>query len=60
MKEVIHLNVNQYQKKMNGFNDEKVIQISCGYWHLMALTESGSAFSWGYNSSGQLGVSKKV
>jgi alpha-tubulin suppressor-like RCC1 family protein len=41
--------------KLNGFNDEKVIQISCGSSHSMALTESGRVFSWGYNGFGQLG-----
>jgi alpha-tubulin suppressor-like RCC1 family protein len=40
---------------VSGFNDEKVIQISCGKWHSMALTESGRVFSWGSNKSGQLG-----
>jgi alpha-tubulin suppressor-like RCC1 family protein len=40
--------------KVNGFNDEKVIMISCGYCHSMALTESGRVFSWGDNSDGQL------
>jgi alpha-tubulin suppressor-like RCC1 family protein len=41
--------------KVNGLNGEKVIQISCGYYHSMALTESGRVFSWGNNESGQLG-----
>ncbi len=48
---------NKYQLipiKVNGFNDEKVIQISCGKWHSMALTESGRIFSWGSNKSRQL------
>jgi RCC1 and BTB domain-containing protein len=43
--------------KVNGFNDEKVVMISCGSLHSMALTESGLVFSWGNNSSGQLGHS---
>jgi alpha-tubulin suppressor-like RCC1 family protein len=42
--------------KVNGFNEEKVIQISCGGYHSMALTESGRVFSWGRNISGQLGL----
>jgi hypothetical protein len=41
--------------KVNGFNDEKVVMISCGYWHSMALTESGRVFSWGFNQCKQLG-----
>jgi alpha-tubulin suppressor-like RCC1 family protein len=44
--------------KVNGFNDEKVIQISCGLCHSMALTESGRVFSWGNNRFGQLGRNK--
>jgi hypothetical protein len=49
---------NQYQYKpikVNGFNDEKTVMISCGAHHSMALTESGIVFSWGRNDDGQLG-----
>jgi hypothetical protein len=41
--------------KLDCFNNEKVVMISCGVWHSMALTECGHVFSWGYNNSGQLG-----
>ncbi|XP_062503538.1 probable E3 ubiquitin-protein ligase HERC4 [Corticium candelabrum] len=34
-----------------------VIRISTGGWHSLALTDLGSVYSWGWNSSGQLGVS---
>ncbi len=37
------------QVKVNAFNDEKVVVISCDGWHSMALTESGRVYSWGYN-----------
>jgi alpha-tubulin suppressor-like RCC1 family protein len=44
--------------KLNGFNDEKLIQIWLnalnGYLHWMALTKRGRVFSWGYNECGQL------
>jgi hypothetical protein len=40
--------------KVNGFK-EKVIMISCGGLHSMALTESGRVFSWGRNDCGHLG-----
>jgi hypothetical protein len=46
--------------KLNDFNDEKVVMISCGGWHSMALTESGRVFSWGYNSIGQLGQGNTI
>ncbi len=42
--------------KVNSFNDEKPVMISRGAHHSMAFTESGSVFSWGCNSSGQLGT----
>jgi hypothetical protein len=42
--------------KVNGFDNEKVVMISCGYWHSLALTESGRVFGWGLNSDGQLGT----
>jgi hypothetical protein len=48
-------NIYQYKPiKVNGFNNKKLVMISCGAHHSMALTESGSVFSWGCNSSGQL------
>jgi alpha-tubulin suppressor-like RCC1 family protein len=40
---------------LNGFRDEKVIMISCGAYHSIALTKSGRVFSWGCNEFGQLG-----
>ncbi len=42
--------------KMKGFNNERVVMISCGLWHSMALTESGRVYSWGRNDCGQLGI----
>ncbi len=42
--------------KVNGFNNEKVVMISYGFWYSTALTESGRVFSWGNNSYGQLGL----
>jgi alpha-tubulin suppressor-like RCC1 family protein len=42
--------------KVNGFDNEIVIEISCGLRHCMALTKSGRVYSWGSNECGQLGV----
>ncbi|KAB1210505.1 Ultraviolet-B receptor UVR8 [Morella rubra] len=39
----------QHQKK------EKVIQISCGWRHTLAVTERQNVFSWGRGTNGQLG-----
>jgi tRNA A-37 threonylcarbamoyl transferase component Bud32 len=46
--------------KVNGFSDERVIMISCGGWHSLALTESGCVYSWGYNECGQLGIGNTI
>jgi alpha-tubulin suppressor-like RCC1 family protein len=42
--------------KVKGFNNERVVMISCGSEHSMALTEFGHVYSWGYNEWGQLGI----
>jgi alpha-tubulin suppressor-like RCC1 family protein len=42
--------------KVNGFNNERVVMISCGWYYSMALTECGNVYSWGYNDCGQLGI----
>jgi hypothetical protein len=38
------------------FKNEKIVRISCGFGHSLALTESGRIFGWGSNGLGQLGV----
>ena len=35
---------------------DKVINLSLGFEHAMALTSTGRIFSWGYNEFGQLGI----
>ncbi|KAF5898054.1 putative E3 ubiquitin-protein ligase HERC4, partial [Clarias magur] len=35
-----------------------VIQVACGNQHFMALTNDGQLFTWGQNTSGQLGLGK--
>jgi alpha-tubulin suppressor-like RCC1 family protein len=46
--------------KVKGFNNERVVMISCGYFHSMALTECGHVYSWGDNKCGQLGIGNTV
>jgi hypothetical protein len=46
--------------KVKGFNNEKVVMISCGWSHSMALTECGNVYSWGRNNFGQLGIGNTV
>jgi hypothetical protein len=41
--------------KLNCFENEKIIDISCGFEHSLALTQNGLVFSWGSNLFGQLG-----
>ncbi len=38
------------------FENEKIVMISCGVWHSLALTKSGRIFGWGSNRYGQLDV----
>jgi alpha-tubulin suppressor-like RCC1 family protein/thiamine kinase-like enzyme len=42
--------------KLNAFNEQRIRAISCGSQHSLVLTESGIVYSWGFNSSGQLGI----
>ncbi|GMT31657.1 hypothetical protein PFISCL1PPCAC_22954 [Pristionchus fissidentatus] len=39
---------------------QRVKQVACGAYHSAALTESGELFTWGLNSSGQLGLGSNV
>ncbi|XP_066534384.1 E3 ubiquitin-protein ligase HERC2-like [Hoplias malabaricus] len=42
-------------KELSGMD---VIQVACGDQHCMALTYDGQLFTWGQNSSGQLGLGR--
>lgn len=39
--------------------DEKVVDISCGYYHTVAITDKGKLVTWGRNDYGQLGIGSK-
>jgi alpha-tubulin suppressor-like RCC1 family protein len=41
---------------LNAFNNEKIIEISRGFHHSMALTDCDHVYSWGDNDCGQLGL----
>ncbi|MED6220789.1 Ultraviolet-B receptor uvr8 [Stylosanthes scabra] len=40
--------------------DQKVIQISCGWRHTIAVTEKQNVYSWGRGTNGQLGHGETV
>uniref|UniRef100_I3MQB1 HECT and RLD domain containing E3 ubiquitin protein ligase family member 6 n=1 Tax=Ictidomys tridecemlineatus TaxID=43179 RepID=I3MQB1_ICTTR len=48
--------INFIPKKINALADIKIIQVSCGHYHSLALSKDGQVFSWGKNSHGQLGL----
>ncbi|KAF5480549.1 hypothetical protein F2P56_001289 [Juglans regia] len=41
-------------------HEQRVIQISCGWRHTLALTEGQNVFSWGRGTNGQLGHQESV
>ncbi|KAF1335389.1 Regulator of chromosome condensation, partial [Globisporangium splendens] len=42
--------------RVEGFGDEKVVQVACGAFHSAAVTEVGSVYIWGKEDYGMLGV----
>uniref|UniRef100_A0A8D0GY77 RCC1-like domain-containing protein n=1 Tax=Sphenodon punctatus TaxID=8508 RepID=A0A8D0GY77_SPHPU len=46
-------------KKIDGISTLRVIQVTCGHYHSLALAQDGRVFSWGQNSHGQLGIGKE-
>ncbi|XP_069341458.1 probable E3 ubiquitin-protein ligase HERC6 isoform X1 [Eulemur rufifrons] len=46
-------------KKITTLTGIKIIQVSCGHYHSLALSKDSQVFSWGKNSHGQLGLGKE-
>lgn len=44
----------EIQIVINGYK-QRIIQISCGFFHSMCLTEQHQVFSWGNGGNGRLG-----
>lgn len=38
-----------------GFTWQKIVQISCGWRHTIAVTDKNNVYSWGRGTNGQLG-----
>ncbi|XP_053317578.1 probable E3 ubiquitin-protein ligase HERC6 [Spea bombifrons] len=51
---------NPIPKRITGLSNIKILQISCGDYHSIVLTEDGRVFSWGQNNAGQLGLGKQT
>jgi alpha-tubulin suppressor-like RCC1 family protein len=41
--------------KADGQPLTNIIQVAAGYWHALALDQSGQVWAWGHNNRGQLG-----
>ncbi|XP_069599640.1 probable E3 ubiquitin-protein ligase HERC3 isoform X2 [Ranitomeya imitator] len=42
------------------FNQQKILQVSCGNQHCLAISDDGQLFSWGQNTHGQLGLGQGI
>uniref|UniRef100_A0A2K5S1T3 HECT and RLD domain containing E3 ubiquitin protein ligase family member 6 n=1 Tax=Cebus imitator TaxID=2715852 RepID=A0A2K5S1T3_CEBIM len=51
--------INFTPKKITALTGIKIIQVSCGHYHSLALSKDSQVFSWGKNSHGQLGLGKE-
>ncbi|XP_021728032.1 ultraviolet-B receptor UVR8-like [Chenopodium quinoa] len=48
--------VGGWQPRLNSYlEDMRIVQIACGGYHSLALTEGGKVLSWGHGGHGQLG-----
>uniref|UniRef100_A0A1L8DT79 Putative hect e3 ubiquitin ligase n=1 Tax=Nyssomyia neivai TaxID=330878 RepID=A0A1L8DT79_9DIPT len=45
---------------VRSLSTKNIVQIVCGHFHCLALTNSGEIFAWGSNDYGQLGIGTKV
>ncbi|KAM5255889.1 putative E3 ubiquitin-protein ligase HERC6 [Ctenodactylus gundi] len=52
--------INFIPQKIKALAGVKIIQVSCGHYHSLALSKDGQLFSWGKNSHGQLGLGKEL
>ncbi|XP_069834418.1 probable E3 ubiquitin-protein ligase HERC3 isoform X3 [Dendropsophus ebraccatus] len=43
-------------RQIKKLNQQKILQVSCGNQHCLALSDDGQLFTWGQNNHGQLGL----
>ncbi|XP_038599484.1 probable E3 ubiquitin-protein ligase HERC4 isoform X2 [Tachyglossus aculeatus] len=43
-------------RNIKSLSDIQIVQVSCGYYHSLALSKGSEVFSWGQNKYGQLGL----
>ncbi|XP_034212328.1 ultraviolet-B receptor UVR8 isoform X5 [Prunus dulcis] len=55
-----HLVPHKLEALSNNFICEKVVQITCGWRHTLAVTERQNVFSWGRGTNGQLGHGESI
>ncbi|XP_065152323.1 probable E3 ubiquitin-protein ligase HERC4 isoform X1 [Paramisgurnus dabryanus] len=46
-------------RTVKSLSEVSITQVTCGYWHSLALARGGQVFSWGQNKYGQLGLGKQ-
>lgn len=51
------LNEEDYPRLLKSLDGIRVINTSAGGWHTAAITEYNDLYMWGWNHSGQLGIS---
>uniref|UniRef100_A0A8C4WH69 HECT and RLD domain containing E3 ubiquitin protein ligase family member 6 n=1 Tax=Gopherus evgoodei TaxID=1825980 RepID=A0A8C4WH69_9SAUR len=47
-------------KKIDGLSALRIIQVTCGHFHSVALAQDGRVFSWAQNTHGQLGLGQEI
>lgn len=51
------LNEEDHPRLLKSLDGIRVINTSAGGWHTAAITECNDLYMWGWNHSGQLGIS---
>ncbi|XP_066549471.1 probable E3 ubiquitin-protein ligase HERC4 isoform X1 [Amia ocellicauda] len=43
-------------RNIKSLSEVQIVQVSCGFWHSLALSKGSQIYSWGQNKYGQLGL----